>query len=436
MGTDDRWDRPLLTSRYEAVRGMTETLAEPLSPEDQTVQSMPDVSPTKWHRGHTAWFFETFLLEPNLPGYECFHPAFGYIFNSYYETVGARYPRSERGLVSRPGIAEVADYRRHVDKSMGDLLRTAAEDDARALVELGINHEQQHQELLLMDIKHVLSRSPLQPSYRPASAKRADAPERHDATVRPVGWWEHQGGLAQVGHGGEGFAFDNESPRHGVYLSSFALADRPVTCGEWLEFMDDGGYARPELWLSDGWLLVKQHGWRAPLYWSCDSGGEASGHSPGPWQVFTLDGLRDVDPSEPVCHVSYYEADAFAHWTGYRLPTEAEWEVVAEDRPVGGTFLDLDGLHPRPTTPGSGALFGDVWEWTSSAYSPYPGFRAAPGAVGEYNGKFMVNQYVLRGGSCVTPPGHVRVTYRNFFPPAARWAFSGVRLARDLEGGA
>ncbi len=433
MGTGDRWDRPLLTSRYEATRALTEVLAEPLSPEDQTVQSMPDVSPTKWHRGHTSWFFETFLLEPNLSSYESFHPAFGYIFNSYYEAVGARHPRSERGLVSRPGIAEVADYRRHVDKSMGELLRTVQDEGARALVELGINHEQQHQELLLMDIKHVLSRSPLQPPYRPVVVQRDGSLSGPDAGARPVGWWEHEGGVAQVGHAGGGFAFDNEAPRHPVHLTPFALADRPVTCGEWLEFMNDGGYTRPELWLSDGWSVVQQQGWRAPMYWSCNTDDELA-PSRRPWQVFTLDGPRDVDPAEPVCHVSYYEADAFAHWTGYRLPTEAEWEVSAAGRPVLGSFLDLDYLHPRATPPGSDALFGDVWEWTSSAYSPYPGFRAAAGAVGEYNGKFMVSQYVLRGGSCVTPSGHLRATYRNFFPPAARWSFSGVRLARDLEG--
>jgi len=407
-----------LGRRYADVRALTEALAEPLSPEDQMVQSMPDVSPTKWHRGHTSWFFETFLLQPFLKGYETFHPSFAYIFNSYYETVGARHPRPERGLISRPGGAEVARYRRHVDRAMGALLDTALEADTAALVELGVNHEQQHQELILMDIKHVLSRNPLRPAYHctaPRPAGRSMAP----------GWLEHPGGPVEVGHAGPGFAFDNESPRHVVHLTPFALADRLVTCGDWLEFMADGGYSRHELWLSDGWALCQQQGWQAPLYWTTTEGRADQ------WQIFTLGGEQPLDPAEPVCHVSYYEADAFAHWTGARLPSESEWETLAPSGPVEGHLLDPAALHPAPG--GSGhQLFGDVWEWTQSAYSPYPGFRTAPGAVGEYNGKFMVNQYVLRGGSCATPIGHVRSTYRNFFPASAQWAFSGLRLARDL----
>lgn len=459
--TTSRCER--LAARYPEVRGLTDTLAGPLSPEDQMVQSMPDVSPTKWHRGHTSWFFETFLLEPELPGYVRFDPGYSYIFNSYYEIVGPRHPRTARGLISRPSADEVAAYRRHVDLAMGDLLGGAAPigNEILDLVELGLHHEQQHQELLLMDIKHVLSCNPLQPAYSPApegarAGVRADGPARAPGGVSAgvgrgmdvgetgtgtgartaaageatkPGWIEHQGGAVEIGHRGGGFAFDNERPRHLVQLSPFAVADRPVNCGEWLAFVDDGGYFRPELWLSDGWAQVRQLGWAAPLYWTRPEAGEGSGE---PWKVFTLAGPRPVEPEEPVCHISYYEADAFARWSGQRLPTEAEWETVAAGRPVQGNLLDPGTLHPAAAAAEATRLFGDVWEWTASAYSPYPGFRVAAGAVGEYNGKFMVNQYVLRGGSCVTPPGHLRVTYRNFFPAGARWAFSGVRLARDL----
>ncbi len=408
-----------LTARFAATRGLTESLASRLSAEDQTVQSMPDVSPTKWHRAHTTWFFETFLLEPRLEGYRPFHPDYGYLFNSYYEGVGARYPRHHRGLVSRPGITEIADYRASVDRAVGTLLDDLTDPAGRWLMELGIHHEQQHQELLLMDIKHVLSRNPLLPAYdavRPPLAGVAD----------PAGWTEHPEGTYEVGHRGQEFSFDNENPRHRVYLESFALADRPVTCGEWVDFIDDGGYRRPELWLSDGWATVTGEGWGSPLYWDEVDGG---------WREFTLGGPKMVNPSQPVCHVSYYEADAFARWAGCRLPTETEWEVAAAGAPIEGHFLDRNRLHPSPVPSGTGSEdgpFGNVWQWTSSAYSPYPGFEVAPGAVGEYNGKFMVNQYVLRGGSCVTPPGHIRASYRNFFPPSARWAFSGLRLARNI----
>jgi ergothioneine biosynthesis protein EgtB len=391
-----------LAERYDAVRRHTETLASPLSPEDQTVQSMPDVSPTKWHRAHTTWFFETFLLGPRLAGYRERCPEYAYLFNSYYEAVGARHPRAARGVITRPGIDEVAAYRRHVDDAMAELVARVERDPAdgeRDLVELGLQHEQQHQELLVMDIKHVLSCNPLRPAYRP------DAPGPSGARA-PATWLEHAGGVVEIGHAGDGFAFDNESPRHPLLLLPFAVASRPVTCGEWLAFIDDGGYRRADLWLSDGWFTIQSERWEAPLYWMRDGDG---------WEVFTLAGSRPLDPDEPVCHVSQYEADAYARWAGARLPTEGEWEAA-----VGPAV-------------GSGDLgVGQVWEWTGSAYLPYPGFRPAPGAVGEYNGKFMSNQHVLRGGCCATPEGHVRPTYRNFFPPAARWPFTGLRLARDL----
>jgi len=429
-----------LLRSFTRTRALTEALADPLSPEDQTVQSMPDASPTKWHRGHTSWFFETFLLDGKLPGYRCHDPAYRYLFNSYYEAVGDRYPRAQRGLITRPGAAEVGAYRVAVDEAMEALLALDGSDDTTALVTLGIHHEQQHQELLLMDIKHALSRNPLRPAYGvpgpPASSSWSPEPRDDRGThepasleVRPTtigatrnGWWRGGGADEQIGHAGPGFCFDNECPRHVEFVAPFALADRLVTCGQWLEFMADGGYHRPELWLSEGWAVVQEQSWDSPLYWTDDPDG---------WTVFTLVGPRPVDPEEPVCHVSYYEADAFARWAGARLPTEAEWEVLARTSPVTGNFLQPGVFHPQPNGESAGSIFGDVWQWTSTAYHPYPGFRPAPGAVGEYNGKFMVNQYVLRGGSCATPVGHVRASYRNFFPPAARWAFSGVRLARD-----
>ncbi len=404
-----------LSAAYAGARAATETLAAPLSAEDQTVQSMPDVSPTKWHRGHTSWFFETFLLLPELPGYEQRHPMYAYLFNSYYEALGARHPRPERGMLSRPGIDEVAAYRRHVDEAIDRLLARPLAAETLDLVELGIHHEQQHQELLLMDIKHVLSRNPLRPAYDPLPRSTRGGSE---AEVPKMGWIERSGGAVRIGHEGSRFSFDNESPRHAVQLVPFALADRPVTCGEWMEFVDDGGYTRPELWLSEGWAAVQEQRWRAPLYWDVGDGDVS---------VFTLRGPRALAPGEPVVHVSYFEADAFARWAGARLPTEAEWETVASARDAEDAPFDL---HPRRVA-GTG-FFGTVWQWTQSSYSPYPGFRPNPGAVGEYNGKFMVNQQVLRGSACITPVGHARRTYRNFFPASARWAFSGLRLARDL----
>ncbi len=419
-------DRTTALDRYRAVRSFTEALAGPLSPEDQVVQSMPDVSPTKWHRAHVTWFFETFVLEPYLADYAPFHPAYRELFNSYYDQIGAQYARPDRGLVTRPGVAEVAAYRTHVDAALVALLEgvdNRSGPDVASRVELGLHHEQQHQELLLMDIKHVLSRNPLDPVYAPGAGVVAAEPT-------PSVWRRVDGGLVEIGHPGEGFAFDNEMPRHAVLLAPFSIADRPVTAGEWIEFIDDGGYRDPGLWLSDGWAAVCREQWDSPLYWRRDA---------DTWTQFTLAGRRDVDVAEPVTHVSHYEADAFARWAGARLPTEVEWEHAARSVPVRGGFLDESSpetsvLHPRPAPPAADGLrqmFGDVWEWTASAYLPYPGFFAAAGALGEYNGKFMSGQMVLRGGACVTPPGHVRTTYRNFFPPGARWMFGGLRLARD-----
>jgi ergothioneine biosynthesis protein EgtB len=419
-----------LAERYDQVRTFTERLADPLSPEDQTIQTMPDVSPTKWHRAHTTWFFETFLLGEHLPGYEVVDPSYKFLFNSYYEAVGPRHARPQRGLLSRPGAAEIGDYRARVDEAMHRLLTVDPQPAARYLVELGLNHEQQHQELLLMDIKHVLGTNPLHPHYRPGVRR-----DRRD--VGSPGWVEHPGGVVHVGHEAAGFAFDNETPRHEALLHPFALRSRLVTCGEWLAFMDDGGYEHPELWMADGWGQVRDAGWDSPEYWHRGDGG---------WEVFTLTGVRPVEPSEPVVHVSWYEADAFARWADARLPTEAEWEAVALPRigaaGVAGLGVDeLDdgiGLHPASAgtlTPHDAAAdeqwTGAVWQWTASSYGPYPGFEPAAGAVGEYNGKFMVNQQALRGGACITPAAHTRATYRNFFYPSARWPFCGVRLAED-----
>ncbi len=400
-----------LAERYAAVRQATEMLAAPLSAEDQTIQSMPDASPTKWHRAHTSWFFETFLLEPHLKGYQAFDRHYVYLFNSYYEAVGARHQRSARGMITRPGVEEIAAYRAHVDSAMAELLRDASPRVAE-LAELGLNHEQQHQELLLTDIKHALSLNPIAPAYQPAPLM--------DAGVAPAAQWiEIDAGIYRVGHEAGGFAYDNEGPAHEALLRDVAIADRPVSVGEYLAFIEDGGYQRASLWLSDGWALVNAEGWRAPAYWSCED---------GVFSAYTLYGRRPLQPAEPVCHVSFYEAAAFATWADKRLPSEFEWEVAARLTPANTDKTIEVAPHPRPLAPG---FHQDVWEWTGSAYLPYPGFRPAAGAVGEYNGKFMINQMVLRGRSCATPPGHDRLTYRNFFPASARWQFSGFRLAQD-----
>ncbi len=408
------------TGTYCDVRVLTEALAEPLGPEDQTVQSMPDVSPTKWHRAHTTWFFETFVLEKFAPQLPPFDPTYRMLFNSYYEGVGPRYPRTQRGAISRPGAVEVGEYRRAVDAKVVELLASPAGQDPEltGLIQLGLHHEQQHQELLVMDIKHVLSLNPLEPVYRPATAPAT-------GVGGGVGWVDVDGGLVDAGHDGSGFCFDNETPRHRVYLEPFRLGDRLVTCAEWQAFVADGGYQRADLWLSDGWYAVQAQGWQAPLYWHRDG---------GRWVVHTLSGTRPVLDSEPVCHVSQYEADAYARWAGARLPTEFEWEHAACSAAVAPSRrFDLDALHPSPVTADAHGclrqMFGECWQWTSSAYLPYPGFAAAPGAVGEYNGKFMSGQMVLRGSSAFTPPGHARATYRNFFPPQSRWPLTGVRLA-------
>jgi ergothioneine biosynthesis protein EgtB len=408
---------PITADSYRSVRALTEAIAAPLSAEDQTAQSMADVSPTKWHRAHTTWFFEEFVLTPNLAGYSAFDPKYRFLFNSYYESVGDRHPRANRGVITRPGIDEVAAYRAHIDAAMDELFAAEISDDVLALVELGLHHEQQHQELALMDIKHVLSQNVLDPVYRDTTVERS--------TSSALEWIEIDGGIVSIGHSNDGFAFDNESPSHQQFVAPYALASRPVNCGEVLSFIADGGYSRPELWLSDGWAVVQRDGWTAPLYWSNED---------GEWTHFTLSGRRPIDRNAPVSHVSYYEADAIARWLDSRLPTEAEWEHAAGSVPVVGNFFDLNVLAPFSGVAESGSLrqmFGDVWEWTASAYQPYPGFRAAPGAVGEYNGKFMVNQQVLRGGCSLTPTEHIRPTYRNFFPPASRWQVAGLRLARD-----
>jgi ergothioneine biosynthesis protein EgtB len=410
--------------RYRAVRAASERLAAPLSAEDCAVQSMPDASPVKWHLAHTTWFFETFVLEAaasSAQPFRPFQPAFRVLFNSYYESVGAQHPRERRGLLTRPSLAEVLAYRAHVDAALLGLLASGIPDDLARVVEIGLHHEQQHQELILTDVKHLLASSPLRPAY---ASTHGTVPAASTSAAF-LAWHSEPAGLRWIGHEGEGFAFDNEGRRHRVHLEAFELASRPVTSGEFLAFMDDGGYRRPELWMADGFAAVRSAGWDAPLYWE---------RRDGAWWQHSLAGLQPLRPEEPVVHVSWYEADAYASWAGARLPAEAEWECVAAARAVEGNFVESGLLHPAPCTaqgPGPHQLFGDVWEWTRSPYVPYPGYRPPAGALGEYNGKFMANQWVLRGGSCATPQGHVRASYRNFFHPQQRWQFSGFRLARD-----
>ena len=398
------------------VRRQTEKLCEPLTPEDMMVQSCPEASPAKWHLAHTTWFFETFLLSEFLPGYRPFHPDFVWLFNSYYNSVSDQPVKKLRSSFSRPSLEEILQYRRHIEEAMGRLIDSGMPEEAERRVILGLHHEQQHQELLAYDIKNAFWANPLHPAYKDGELPQSTAGEST--------WIGHEGGLVEIGHNGVGFSFDNEQPRHRVFLEPFELASRLVTCGEYLQFMRDGGYERAELWLSEGWDTIKGQGWKAPLYWF---------ETEGDWQVFTLRGGVSLETllNTPVCHVSYFEADAFARWAGKRLPTEAEWEIAAAALSVEGNLLEAAVLHPLGAGSGAGLqqMFGDVWEWTASAYLCYPGFAALPGALGEYNGKFMSSQMVLRGGSAVTPASHIRSTYRNFFSPATRWQFSGIRLA-------
>ena len=411
-----------LLARYRCVRAATERLAAPLSPEDCVAQSMPDASPVKWHLAHTTWFFETFVLEPADPAFVPFDAAFRVLFNSYYNAIGEQHPRPQRGLLTRPSLDRVYAYRHHVDRAVEEQLGSGAIDAARrAVVALGLEHEQQHQELILTDLKHLLAQNPLRPAYR----DDLSAPVSNGTP--PLRWHRFDAGIREFGSDGPGFHFDNEGPRHRQLVPSFELASRPVTEGEFAAFIEAGAYQQPEWWLADGWTALQQERWNAPAYW--ERAGDA-------WQVFTLAGRRPLAPDAPVCHVSFYEADAYARWAGARLPTEAEWETAAGVRPVQGNFVEEDVLQPVSLGPDEGRdaparLFGDVWEWTASPYVAYPGYRATAGALGEYNGKFMCNQWVLRGGSCASPRDHLRSTYRNFFPAAARWQFSGLRLARD-----
>jgi ergothioneine biosynthesis protein EgtB len=412
-----------LAGHYAAVRRQTDSLAAPLSPEDQMVQSCPEASPVKWHLAHTSWFFETFILTPHLAGYRPLNPRFRDLFNSYYNAIGEQPEKGLRNTFSRPGLDEVRQYRAYIDEHMLKLIQPgmARSEELHKLIVLGLNHEQQHQELIVTDIKHAFWTNPLRPAYQ------ADAVPASPAAAPPQKPQLYPEGLYEAGAADGGFYFDNEAPRHKYFLRPFRFAARPATCADYLAFIDDAGYARPELWLSDGWKAVQAHGWKAPLYWE---------RIDGQWFHFTCAGPRKVEESAPVCHVSYYEADAFARWAGARLPTEFEWEIAAADLPVEGNLLESGKFHPEAAPSSSSPdrpaqMFGDVWEWTASAYLPYPGYRPAPGALGEYNGKFMSGQMVLRGGSCATPRSHIRATYRNFFPPEIRWQFSGIRLADD-----
>lgn len=411
-------NRDPLHERLRQTRACSLDLARPLSDEDQVVQAMDDASPTKWHLAHTTWFFEAFVLSRFLPGYARFDENFEYCFNSYYEAVGPRHPRPFRGLLTRPSCAEVRAYRTYVDEALERLFEQGPDQDAAGLIELGINHEQQHQELLLTDILALFASQPLKPAYR-------DAPSGTPAgAISPMDFTAFDGGIVEIGHDGDGFSYDNEGPRHEQLIRPFKLANRCVTNAEWIAFIEDGGYEAPALWLADGWNTINAESWRGPLY--CEKGDDG-------YRQMSLAGLRALEPAAPVTHVSFFEADAFARWAGYRLPTEFEWEHASTRTSETGRTLGAGHLRPMPSCGGDGLtqMFGDVWEWTASAYLPYPGYRPAPGAVGEYNGKFMCNQFVLRGGSCATPDGHIRRTYRNFFYPHQRWQFTGLRLAAD-----
>jgi ergothioneine biosynthesis protein EgtB len=417
-----------VATRFSATRRRTLMLTDPLTPEDMMVQSSPEASPAKWHLAHTAWFFESFVLREYLPGYQLFNPDFQWLFNSYYQTFAAFPEKRLRASFSRPPLAEILKYRAYIDQAVDQLLTQNPAPEALQAIELGVNHEEQHQELLLTDILHAFFTNPLRPPYLATplnqAANHKPAAKNHKSALA---FQQSPGGLFPIGHDGKTFCFDNELDRHQVYLQPFAFARRLVTCKEYAEFIADNGYLRPELWLSDGWSAIQAHGWRAPLYWTTES---------GEWSVFTLRGAKPLHELEstPVSHISYFEADAYARWAGRRLPTEFEWETVAANRPVAGNLLDSGNFLPLPASgldqnQSPGQLYGDCWEWTVSAYLPYPGFKALPGSLGEYNGKFMSGQMILRGGSCLTPAKHIRATYRNFFPPDTRWQFSGIRLA-------
>lgn len=413
-----------LLQSYHQMRGFSKKICETLEPEDYVIQTMPEASPTKWHLAHTSWFFETFLLEKFYPGYESLHPQYGFLFNSYYNAIGAFFSRPHRGLLSRPTVKEVFHYRSDIDLFVTELLESADEQllaKLEPILTLGIHHEQQHQELMLTDIKSVFWQNPL----RPVFCQRV-VPEPQP--VPAIQSLQFAGGVYWVGHQGSRFCYDNESPRHRVFVHPFELASRLITNAEFLAFMEDGGYRRPELWLSLGWNAVNEKGWNAPLYWEKRDGN---------WHTMTLAGMTKLVPEEPVCHVSLFEADAYARWSGARLPTEEEWETASSSLPLNGNFVESGIFHVAPLASDDSdmqlaQMFGDVWEWTRSSYSPYPGYAPVGGALGEYNGKFMCNQYVLRGGSCATSQSHIRRTYRNFFPPDTRWQFSGIRVAKDL----
>lgn len=414
-----------LLHEYQRVRAYTEFICSSLKAEDFVVQSMEDVSPTKWHLAHTSWFFETFLLCEAILNYQRYHPQYHHLFNSYYKLVGDPFSRPDRGLLSRPTVEEVYEYRKHIDQQMQRWFENASSqelDQYASIIELGINHEQQHQELILTDIKHVLSINPLKPVFR-------ETPAPSQSSHSDLEWIDIPEGIYEIGFEGDGFSFDNEGPRHRTFIEPVKIASRLVTNKEYMEFIDDGSYQQIDLWLSEAWETINQQKWQTPIYWCKQD---------GVWYQFTLSGLREIDPNEPVCHISYYEADAFSRWAGARLPTEFEWEAVAGHIAIQGNLLEQENFHPIPLSVNSNGsnlhqLYGDVWEWTQSAYSPYPGFRPQAGALGEYNGKWMCNQYVLRGGSCVTPQSHIRKTYRNFFPAHSRWQFMGIRLLKDQK---
>ncbi len=417
--------RNLLLKKFKKVRSFTDNLCRNLKTEDFVVQSMPDVSPTKWHLAHTSWFFEAFVLMRSSADYQNFNPVYKYLFNSYYVQMGERFTRSRRGLLSRPTVKEVFEYRSYIDSRIAEFIEKSSEElysKFCGIIEIGINHEQQHQELMITDIKHVFSVNPMYPVYINTEIPAVES-------VTPLEWIKMEGGLYEIGYGGKEFSYDNETPVHKEYAGNFKIASRPVTNREYLGFINDKGYQTPWLWLSDGWATVEKENWEAPLYWT---------KIEGEWFNYKLNGFQKIDLNEPVCHVSHYEADAYARWSGARLPTEAEWEIAASGLPVEGNFAEREIFHPAAVNAGKNdgqicQIFGDVWEWTGSAYLPYPGFKPAAGALGEYNGKFMSGQMVLKGGSCATPESHIRKTYRNFFQPSSRWQFTGIRLAKESD---